>query len=78
MLVLVPRVLKEAEEDETGRDGRVQHTQEDERGDHEGEGNLLEDGLQGAKGGGGHVLVADEGVDDGAHDAEDDDLANGA
>lgn len=76
MFVLVPRVLEQAEEDETSRYRRVQHTQEDEGRDHEGECHLLKDGFQGAERRGRHVLVANVGVDDSAHKAEDNDLSD--
>ena len=58
VLVLVARVLKDAEEDEPRRHGRVQHPEEDERRDHEGEGDLLVRVRQGADDGGCDVLVA--------------------
>ena len=79
VLILVAGVLlKDTEEDETGRDGGVQDAKEDEGGNHEREGNLLVQGLERAKGGGGHVLVADVGVDDSTDNAEEENLSNGA
>lgn len=78
MLILVVRVLEDAEEDEPGRDRSVEHAEEDYGGNHEGEGQLLEQRLKRAKSRGGHVLISDVDVDDRADDAEQDNLGDGA
>lgn len=78
MVILVARVLKDAEEDEARRDRGVEDAQEDEGWDHEGERDLLVQRLEGAESWGGHVLVASVSIHDGAHKAEDDDLGNSA
>lgn len=71
-------VLEQAEEDEPRRHGRVQAADKDDGGYHEGVRHLLVGILQDAKGRGRHVLAAGVGVDDGADDAEGDDLGDGA
>ena len=78
MVVDVPRAAEHAEEDEARRHRGVQAAQEDDGGNHKGKGHLLVHVVQRAKGRGRHVLVPRVGVDDGADDAEDDDLGNGA
>ena len=70
--------LEEAKEYEAGGDGGVQHAEEDEGGDHEGKRHfLVELVAEGAKGRRGVVLGAGVDVDDGADEAEDDDLGDG-
>lgn len=69
--------LEETEEEESGRNAGIQDAEEDESRDHEGEGHLLVDFLEGPEGGSSHVLVSDEGIDNSSDNAEDDDLANG-
>ena len=78
MLALVPGVVKQAEEDEASRDRGVQDTQEDDRRDHEGEGNVLVRILERTECWSRHVLVTGVGIDDGPNDAEQDDLRDGA
>ena len=78
MVALVARALEEAEEDETSGDGGVEDSEENERGDHEGESDfLVEIVAQGSEGRSGVVLGAGVDVHDGADQAEDDDFGNG-
>ena len=67
MVALVARALEEAEEDEARRHGGVQHAEENERGDHEGEGDFFEDLVaEGSEGRSGVILGAGVDVHDGA------------
>ena len=78
MVVLVVGVLEDAEEDKTSRHRGVQHTQEDQSGNHEREGDLLVKRVERAKRRRGYVLVANVGIDNGANNAENDDLKDRA
>jgi len=78
VIILVVRVLEGAEEDEARRDRGVQDTEEDERRNHEREGDFLVNRLQRAKSWCSHVLVTDIRVDYGADNAEDNDFGDGA
>lgn len=72
------RVAKDAEEDKASRDRSIQASQENQGRNHEREGGLLVNVIQGPKRGSSHVLVAGVGVDDSANNGKDDDFANGA
>lgn len=74
----VHRVAKHAEEDKTSRDRSIQTSKENQCRNHEGEGSLFVNGLQGSKSGGRNILVASICVDDCANNGEDDDFGNGA
>ena len=70
--------LEDAEEDETGRDGGVEDTEENQRRDHEQEGDLLVQIVaERAERGCGVVLRAGVGIDDCANKTKDEDLGNG-
>lgn len=75
--VHVHRVAKDAEKDKASRYRSIQASQENQCRNHEGEGSLLVNGLQGSKSGGRHILVASIGVDDSTNNGEDDDFGNG-
>jgi len=76
MLGPVARILEDAEEDEACRHRRVENSQENDGGYHEGKGELLVDRPERPKSGRRHVLVARVSVNDAADDAKDNDLGN--
>lgn len=67
-----------SEENESRSHGSVEASQEDDGRNHERESSLLVNRLERAKSGSSDILITSVGVDDGANNAEDDDLANGA
>lgn len=77
MVALVAGALENAEEDETGRDGGIEDTKEDERRDHERECDLFVVILQRSKGRGCVILCSGISVYDRTHQTENDDLGNG-
>jgi len=77
MACLVLGSLKNTEEDKPGADWRVEDSEKDQSGDHEGERDLLVNIVsEGAKGWGGHVLITSETVNDTTHNAKDYNFAN--
>lgn len=71
------RVGEDVEKDKAGADGSVQNTQEDQRRNHEGEGNLLVDLIaDGAECRRGVVVRTSVGVDDRSDETEDEDFCN--
>lgn len=77
VVALVASAIKQAEENETRRHGSVEHPQEDDGRNHERECDFLVDFIrQGTKGGCSRVLTRVN-IDDGAHNAEDNDLGDG-
>lgn len=78
ILALVARVVENAQEHETGRNGGVKNTEEDDGRNHEGKGDLLVYRLQRSESGTRHVLVSGVCVDSASNNAEDNDLEDGA
>ena len=78
MVALMARALENPEENETGGDGGVKDTEEDECRDHKGERNLfVGDIAQGSECWGRVILCAGISVDNRSHQTEHDDLGNG-
>ena len=69
-------VVKQAEEGPASGDGGVKTTQEDEGRNHEGEGDLLVQGIQRSESWRSHVLASVD-IHDSADNAENDDFGNG-
>lgn len=77
MVALVTGVVENTEEEETSRDGGVQNAKEDQGRDHERERHLLVDIVANSpKGRSRHVLIAGVDIDNGADDAEGEDLGD--
>lgn len=78
MIALVACAFEDAEEDKPGGHGSVKDTQEDQRWDHEGEGDfLVEYVTERSECRSGVVLCTCVDVHDGSNQAEDDDFGNG-
>jgi len=74
----VAGTLEEPEKDETGWDGGIEDTKENQCRNHEREGNLFKQFVaQRSKGGSRVVLCSGISVNDGAHQAEENDFRNG-
>lgn len=78
MFALMSRILENAEKDEPSRHRSIQDAQEDDRGDHEREGDLLVQRNQRSKGRRSDVLVADECIRDCTDDTEYNDFQDSA